>query len=105
MLRTVKSTDSRSLRKEATVNEKIESLPNGDFKVVYKNVDEKRVYVSFFDWFHEVENYGMRSERFYEEFQTLGPQRAVEWMQTAWRLGAESKSKDDIRNKFDSECG
>jgi hypothetical protein len=83
------------------VNEKIESLPNGDFKVVYQN----KPYTSFFEWFHEVENYGMRSERFYEEFQTLGPQRAVEWMQTAWRLGAESKSKDAIRNKFDSECG
>jgi len=101
MLITVKSTDSISLRKEAIVNEKIESLPNGDFKVVYQN----KPYESFFDWFHEVENYGMRSERFYEEFANMTPQRAVEWMQTAWRLGAESKSKDAIREKFDSECG
>jgi hypothetical protein len=83
------------------VNEKIEMLPNGDFKVVYQN----KPYEAFFDWFHEVENYGMRSERFYEEFRTLGPQRAVEWLQTAWRLGAESKSKDTIRENFDSECG
>ena len=87
MLRTVKSTDSTSLRKEAIVSE-----PNNQ-------------YTTFFDWFHEVENYGMRSERFYEEFQTMRPQRMIEWMQTAWRLGAESKSKDTIRNKFDSECG
>ena len=87
MLRTVKSTDSTSLRKEAIVSE-----PNNHYE-------------TFFDWFHEVENYGMRSERFYEEFRTMRPQRMVEWMQTAWRLGAESKSKDAIRNKFDGECG
>jgi hypothetical protein len=62
------------------MNNKIEKLPNGDFKVVY----DDKPYETFYDWFHETENFAMRSERFYEEFQHMTPQRAVEWLQAVW---------------------
>lgn len=50
-------------------------------------------YPEFNDWFNEVENYGTRSERFYEELQSITPARAVEWLQAAWEC-----SRKDIPN-------
>lgn len=41
-------------------------------------------YTKFEDWFHEVENYSTRSERFYDEFKNMTPERAKEWLQSAW---------------------
>jgi hypothetical protein len=58
-------------------------------------------YKDFNSWFHEVENYGMRSERFYEEFQDMTPQRAIEWLRAVW----ECARNDEVRAKFDEECG
>ena len=44
-------------------------------------------YKTFDDWFDEIENYGMRMERFHEEFAMLDyvkRQRMIEWLQAAW---------------------
>lgn len=62
-------------------------------------------YKTFDEWFNEPEGYAHRSERFYAELETMPTTRIVEWLQTAWELGAESKSNDSLRAKFDSECG
>jgi hypothetical protein len=51
-------------------------------------------YDKFEDWFHEVENYATRSERFYDEFMHMTPERAIEWLQSAWdcsRMKYENK--------------
>jgi hypothetical protein len=42
-------------------------------------------YEKFEDWFNEIENYGMRSERFSEELRNITPQRAEEWLRAAWK--------------------
>jgi hypothetical protein len=59
------------------------------------------MYKNFNQWFHEHENYGMRSERFYEEFQNMTPQRAVEWLQAAW----ECARQNDVKDAFERESG
>ncbi len=44
-------------------------------------------YETFSDWFGEIENYGMRLERFYGEFATvdsLQRERMIVWLQAAW---------------------
>lgn len=41
-------------------------------------------YREFEDWFHEIENYGARSERFYDEILTMTPEQLIEWLRSAW---------------------
>lgn len=41
-------------------------------------------YKKFDDWFYEMENYSWRGDRFYEEFQSMTPERAFQWLQAAW---------------------
>jgi hypothetical protein len=41
-------------------------------------------YDTFNEWFDEFENYSMRSDRFFEEFSGMTPQRAIEWLEAAW---------------------
>jgi hypothetical protein len=45
--------------------------------------------MSFDDWFYEVENYGLRAERFYEDLQRAmdDPTRMVEWLKAAYEQG------------------
>jgi len=53
-----------------------------------------RKYKTFDDWFDEIENYGMRMERFHEEFSMLDyvkRQRMIEWLQAAWECAREQK--------------
>jgi hypothetical protein len=53
-----------------------------------------RKYKTFDDWFDEIENYGMRMERFHEEFAMLDyvkRQRMIEWLQAAWECAREQK--------------
>lgn len=45
------------------------------------------MYNKFDDWFWELENYGTRGERFYEEFAHLSEadqKRMFEWLSAAW---------------------
>ena len=54
-------------------------------------------YVDFRDWFDQIENYGMRSERFDDEFAHLDVQdrrRIVEWLRAAWFV-ARMKDEDE----------
>jgi len=53
-------------------------------------------YKNFDNWFNEVENYGTRSERFYDELQSMTPQRAVEWLRAVWDCAQQSKQWQDL---------
>ncbi len=46
-------------------------------------------YEKFEHWFNEIENYSLRSDRFYEEFQNMDPKRAIEWLKAAWECARE----------------
>ena len=55
-----------------------------------------RKYKTFDDWFEEIENYGMRLERFHDEFSALDHikrQRMIEWLQAAWECAREQKER------------
>ncbi len=51
-------------------------------------------YQTFEEYFDEIENYGMRSERFYEEFKEMTPQRAVEWLRAVWNCARETNDRN-----------
>lgn len=49
-------------------------------------------YKKFEDWFEEIENYGLRLERFHDEFSMLDyvkRERMIEWLQAAWDCARE----------------
>ena len=47
-------------------------------------------YENFEDWFDELENYSLRSDRFYEEWHTgHGSDRFIEWLKAAWNCARE----------------
>ena len=49
-------------------------------------------YPEFKDYLYEIENYGDRLERFYEEFQHVDyktTQRIIEWIEAAWNCARE----------------
>ena len=53
-------------------------------------------YETFDHWFQEIENYGMRMERFYDEFgQYTGRERMIEWLRAAWECSREEEVKKD----------
>jgi hypothetical protein len=64
-------------------------------------------YKNFDEWFNERENFGTRAERFYEEMQHMTNEHAahspcaIEWLKAAW----ECARMDDVRDRFESECG
>lgn len=53
----------------------------------------------FSDWFHEQENYGTRSERFYEDASIQDSFRRdvilTKWLYTAFQLGYEANKKEN----------
>jgi hypothetical protein len=51
----------------------------------------KLKYESFDEYFNEIENYGLRSERFFQEFNGMTPRRAVEWLRAVWNCARETK--------------
>ena len=55
-----------------------------------------KTYDKFEDWFHELESYGYRSERFYDEILMMTPERAVEWLRAAWD---SARIKDETRTR------
>jgi hypothetical protein len=55
-----------------------------------------RKYKTFDDWFDEIENYGMRMERFHDEFAMLDyvkRERMIEWLRAAWQCAREQKER------------
>lgn len=51
-------------------------------------------YSNFEDWFYEIENYGMRWERFESEFSELDHvkrERIIEWLRAAWDCAREKE--------------
>lgn len=49
-------------------------------------------YETFDDWFYEIENYGTRSERFFEEWDNgMDPKRMIEWLIAAYDCGKGTK--------------
>ena len=46
----------------------------------------------FDDWFHEIENFGLRSERFYEDYLSHQPDdRLIDWLKAAFQAGVNSQ--------------
>jgi hypothetical protein len=45
--------------------------------------------MSFDDWFFEIENYGLRAERFYDDLSRAmdDPTQMVEWLRAAYEQG------------------
>lgn len=54
-------------------------------------------YREFEDWFHEMESYGFKSERFYDEILTLTPEQIIEWLRSAWDC---SRMKDEYKHRL-----
>lgn len=49
-------------------------------------------YASFDDWFQEMEGYGLRAERYYEDCENGAESKVMtEWVRTAWQLGAAAE--------------
>ena len=51
-------------------------------------------YETFNNWFEEIENYGLRLERFHEEFSMVDisrRERMIEWLYAAWTCAREQK--------------
>lgn len=67
-----------------------------DSYTFWENIEE----TAFFDWFHEIENYSTRSDRFYEEFNGMTMERATEWLKSAFEMGRKSvqSSEDSSEN-------
>lgn len=88
------------------MNNTIKSLANGDFEVhplddpkfiefQKKREENLRVYREMNDWLFEIENYGTRMERLYED---LGPfddikqySRLLVWLEAAFNAGRDGK--------------
>jgi hypothetical protein len=56
--------------------------------------------MTFEDWFNEIENFGLRSERFYEQLDLLAggaPQDGiVNWLKAAYQAGYEQGKYDSL---------
>lgn len=60
--------------------------------------------MTFDDWFWEIENYSLRSERFYDEMDMLfGPEltqenmiKVVSWLKSAYEAGREHEYEKNL---------
>lgn len=53
----------------------------------------------FLEYFNQLESYGLRSERFYEDYyatESKDPERMVEWLEAAFMAGAEAMAHDTL---------
>lgn len=57
----------------------------------------------FKEYFHELEGYAFRSERFHEEFESgmMRERRILEWMRAAYMQGARDMAQDTIETLGD----
>jgi len=54
-------------------------------------------YPEFDDYWHEIENYGTRGERFYNEFEHIDSDtryRIIEWLQASWYCAREVQNEE-----------
>ena len=55
--------------------------------------------MTFEEWLSEIENYGTRQERFYEEWDNgMSDARMIEWLKAAYTMGAEEAYQNMLRN-------
>lgn len=47
--------------------------------------------LQFLEWFNELEGFGMRSERFYAEYQQRDSVNTVKWLKAAFEAGFEAR--------------
>jgi len=45
--------------------------------------------MKFDDWFYEMEGYGFRAERFWDDFERQDRVAMIEWLKTAYQMGSE----------------
>jgi hypothetical protein len=55
-------------------------------------VNKKYEYETFEDWFNEIENYGTREERFFEELDYMSDNRIMDWLRAAFECGRSVSS-------------
>lgn len=58
-------------------------------------MDNNKEYVNFEAWFNELENYSLRSERFFSQLEAIKEQELRQrfvmcWMKVAWEQGRRS---------------
>ena len=58
----------------------------------------------FDEYFHQLEGFCLRSERFYEDVKTADPDMMTRWLRAAFMQGAESALKITENNKGNT-CG
>ena len=68
-----------------------------------KNIDLK---AKFQEYFNQLEGYGLRSERFYEEFESgiMREKRIIEWLEVAYLRGARDMAQDTLATLGDYAC-
>ena len=54
-------------------------------------------YIDFYEWFHSLENYSLKSERFYDDLASVmrrdsSPQLIVDWLKSAYMMGKENET-------------
>jgi hypothetical protein len=58
----------------------------------------------FLEYFNQTESFGLRSERFYEEYynsKSKDPERMVEWLEAAFMIGAQVMAHDTLATLSD----
>lgn len=67
------------------------------------NLDLK---AEFREYFNELEGFGIRSERFYAEFEAgiMREKRILEWMEAAYIAGAREMAQDTLDTLGDYAC-
>ena len=68
-----------------------------------KNIDLQE---KFLEYFNEQEGYALRSERFYEEFESgmMREKRIIEWIKAAYLQGARDMAQDTVETLGDYAC-
>lgn len=46
--------------------------------------------MTFEDWFYELEGFGLRAERFYDDFIDGDMEKMIKWLEAAYDSGKES---------------
>ena len=64
------------------------------------NIDLRK---KFQDYFNELEGFGLRSERFHEEFESgiMRERRIIEWLESAYLRGARDMAQDSVDTLYD----
>lgn len=60
--------------------------------------------MKFEDWFDEIENFSLRSERFFEDLNDydpgINPEIVIKWLRAAYEAGKEHKSREGTASVF-----